>query len=519
MSLSSLMFNNNQYNRRKFIKDSSSIGASFIAGGFIFGHKVPRVMFCGAAQQVSGSCHLLETHYGDFLIDCGSFFPEMEGMAKDSNTTFNYFDPSKIKAVFLTHAHIDHIGKLPLLYFKGFRGPIFCTDCTRDLAAAMYAISGGHDSQELESSIISVEEVASLLDLFVPVPYEQVCSEKNLTFRFTEAGHILGSAMVEIWVSGRKFIFSGDMGPDYAPLTRLPHQHEEADFVLVESTYGATPKQAADFRDFGRKIASVIDRGGDVLLPSFVLHKTQSLIFIIHQLKQEKIIPAKVPVICDSTSAHRINHVYNTYSSYFKKNVIYQNATFNKGGLMELSSQKSFDFKKENQNPVIYISASGMLDHANAPKHLALMAENKNNAVFIVGWQSPTSLGTKVLDPMARANGISLPVFNPNTHETEMVNKQINLEVSKWGPGFSSHASGQQILEWIGGFKRIGSVCVVHGEKSKALLLAEKIREMGVESIAPTLGQVIKAYPRGVSPKEPPKLKANSISTFAPTDK
>lgn len=507
------------YDRRAFLKDTTIVGASFLAGGFIFGNKVPKVTFCGATQQVSGSCHLLETHYGDFLIDCGSFFPENESIPVDANTQFPLFNPKDIKAVFLTHAHIDHIGKLPLLYLKGFRGPVFCTDCTRDLAAAMYSIAGGSDNQELESSVVSTQSIMALLDLFVPVPYEQVRVYENITFRFTEAGHILGSAMAEIWVSGKKFIFSGDMGPDYAPLTRLPHQHDEADFVLVESTYGADTKKDCDFRDFGRRIAKVINRGGDVLLPAFVLHKTQSLIFVIHQLKLERIIPRGVPVICDSTSAQKINHVYNTYSSYFKRNVVYKSSTFSRDGLLELNTSKSFAFKKANQNPVIYISASGMLDHANAPKHLSEMAENEKNAVFIVGWQSPKSLGGKLLEPASKTNGLQLPVFNPKLQKVEMITKQINLEVSKWGPGFSSHASGQQILEWVSKFKRIGTVCVVHGEKMKCEALSGKLKDMGVDSVAPFFGQTIKAYHGSTKPYEPPRLKKDNSPVVAPSDK
>lgn len=507
-----------KYDRRKFIKDSSFVASGFLAGGFILGHKVPKVTFCGAAQQVSGSCYLLETHYADFLIDCGSFFSENELSESDQNSEFPYFDPKKIKGVFVTHAHTDHIGKLPLLYAKGFRGSIYCTDCTRDLAAAMYSIVGGSDTKECDTDAISSEVASELLSLFVPVSYGEVREEGQLTFRFSEAGHILGSAMVEIWVSGRKFLFTGDMGPDYAPLTRLPQQHEQADFVLVESTYGVSPRQVVDFKNLGRKIANVIERGGDVLFPAFVLHKTQSLIYVIHQLKGEGIIPKNIPVICDSSSAHRINHVYNTYSNYYRKNVYFNNANFNRSGLIEITTFNSFNFKKEYRDPVIYISASGNLSHANSPMHLAQMAGDKRNAVILVGWQSPNSIGGRLLKLKGKDKFLLLPKFNSNDQNKKEVPVEIQLEVSKWGPGFSSHASGEQILDWISGFKKIGTVCVVHGEKTHAIDMAKKIKQMGVNSIAPVIGQVVKAYQGGVNPGKPPVFDDLSTPSFAPTD-
>ena len=506
-----------KYTRRDFVFDSAMVGGGVAVGGFLWGHRVPRVTFCGAAQQVSGSCYLLDTHYGEFLVDCGLFFSEGAG-EKDHNLDFPYFNPANIKAVFITHAHADHIGKLSLLYAKGFRGSIFSTDCTRDLAAAMLSISGVEDATEFGARKTESSLSSSLLNSFVPVSYGQTREHGGLSFRFSEAGHILGSAMVEIWVSGRKFLFSGDMGPDYSPLTRLPQKHVQADFVLVESTYGAVARQKVDFKDLGKRISEVIARGGDVLLPAFVLHKTQSLIYVIHQLKKEGVIPADVPVICDSTSAQKINHVYNTYASYYRQNVYFNSSTFYEAGLQELSTPRSFDFKKEHRGPVIYISASGMLDHANSPKHFTDMAGDPRNAVFLVGWQSPGSVGGRLLRMTGGDRSVIIRGTEPNTKTINEKRVKVALEVIKWGPGFSSHAPGQQILEWISDFKRVGTVCVVHGEKQNTLNMAEKLNEMGVHALAPAMGQTIKAYPGGTTPEKPPPLGTDPKPSLAITD-
>jgi metallo-beta-lactamase family protein len=206
---------------------------------------------------VSGSCHLLETSKGLFLVDCGLFFPG-EGDDSDSlNQTFPYFSPTDIKAVFLTHAHIDHNGRLPLLYDKGFRGPVYSTDCTRDLSAIMLNMTVGiAEANENSPRLYGRDAVDGVLRLMQTVPYDTWVERHGVGFQFTEAGHILGSAMVEVRADGKKVLFSGDMGNEFAPLLRRPARHSEADLVLVESTYGPSCRVPVDFRSFGERVGS-----------------------------------------------------------------------------------------------------------------------------------------------------------------------------------------------------------------------------------------------------------------------
>jgi Cft2 family RNA processing exonuclease len=233
---------------------------------------------------VSGSCHLLETSSGLFLVDCGLFFDDVKDQNK-RNEEFP-FEPRDVKAVFLTHAHVDHNGRLPLLFKRGFRGPVYCTDATRDINQVMLEMSLGiNEGSEDQVRLYDRDDLAGLLGKVEAVPYNRKLEKHGLTFRLTDAGHILGSAMIEVWVDGVKFLFSGDMGPDHTPVLCRATQHREADVVLVESTYGPVPREEFTFEEFGRQIMKVISGGGSVLLPAFVLHKTQTLlhVFLIRQ--------------------------------------------------------------------------------------------------------------------------------------------------------------------------------------------------------------------------------------------
>ena len=523
--------------RRKLIKNISIGGVAatgiiggigYVANSMFFGPNTttkiptittpePKVTFFGAAGMVSGSCYLMETGYGDVLIDCGLFFGEKGSNEEKLNAEFN-FDPKKIKALFLTHAHLDHLGRIPQLFSKGFKGDVFTTEVTRKLSLQMLSMGKQIQKTTMENAAFNQTSVSKALNSFISIPYGLKVDLEGASFRFTEAGHILGSAMVEIWSNGKKVLFSGDMGPDNAPLIRLPEKHTEADLVLVESTYGASAKKNSDFNGFGKKIRQTIERGGDVLIPAFVLHKTQTLIYVLHTLKRSGIIPKDVPIICDSKTAQNINKIYNTYTEFFKKNVYFSNAEFLKENLKELSSKESLDFKKNNSSPVIYISASGMLDFANAPRHLCRMAENPINSVILVGYQSPYSNGGKILSSPPPVS-MKLPSYKNFSDETEEIPIKIPQEnIIKWSNGFSSHASGQQITEWIKGFQRIGEVAVVHGEKDKSFDLANKIKEMGVSAFVPTLGQSHMINDGQTVPGNVSSPWLNKISEIAPTD-
>ena len=526
------------FSRRKFIKNiaiggiGSALVGSYVAKSIFFNPNkttdpnsgntplatpIPKVTFFGAAGMVSGSCYLMETGLGDVLIDCGLFFGEKGGNEERLNNEFN-FDPKKIKALFLTHAHLDHLGRIPQLFSKGFTGDVYTTEVSRKLSLQMLSMGRQIQKTSMENASFNQTYVSKALNNFTSIPYGLKIDLGGASFRFTESGHILGSAMVEIWSNGKKVIFSGDMGPDNAPLMRPPDKHSEADLVLVESTYGSSARINTDFEGFGKKISQTIKRGGDVLIPAFVLHKTQTLIYVLHSLKKSGVIPKDVPIICDSKTAQYINKIYNTHTEFFKQNVYFSRTDFLKENLKELSPKESLDFKKNNSNPVIFISASGMLDFASAPRHLCRMAENPLNSVILVGYQAPYSNGGRLLSSPP-PKSLSLPSYDIFSDETTEIPIKIPQEnIIKWSNGFSSHASGQQITEWIKGFQRIGEVAVVHGEKHNSIALANKIKEMGIGAFVPTQGQTHLVNDGQTSPGNVNSPWLETSPVIAPTD-
>lgn len=474
----------------------------------------PRITFYGSTRQVSGSCHLLETSQGLYLIDCGLFISDVPD-PDAANKEFP-FDVKDVKGVFLTHAHTDHNGRLPYLHKLGYRGPIYCTDATRDLSQVMLRLSADL-GESRESPLYSSKDAEGALSLLKAVPYAKKFDVDQLVVRYTDAGHILGSAMVEIWADRRKLLFTGDMGPDTTPILCSPTQHYGADAVLVESTYGASPRDLIDYQEFGKRIAAVVKGGGSVLLPAFALHKTQLLIHLLHKLAAEDLLPRDVPIISDSGTAKQCTRLYDAYPEYWDadtKAYARGKSLFYRERYREMRISDSLE--THAGGPAIYISTSGMLDHAASPKHLYEMARDPRNAVFVVGYQLPESIGSKLLMGDER---LSVPWedFREGRFVTEMRETEVRLQVETLS-GFSSHARGQQILEWAHKFESIGPVYVVHGDESRSVALSEKMTEMQVPSQAPRAGESFVVTGERVTPGDVPTLAPNPAPTPAPVD-
>lgn len=491
--------------RRNFLKSASAASAGLALGSVAWGQAkapaVPKLTFYGSTQQVSGSCHLLETSKGLFLVDCGLFFNDLPEPNKE-NREFP-FEPKDVKALFLTHGHVDHIGRLPLLYQKGFRGKIYCIDATRDICQIMLDTAGAPQREnDDEKPLYEAEDYEGMLGKLEAIPYNTKIEREGLTFRYTDAGHLLGSAMIEIWVDRRKILFSGDMGPDYMPILCRPAQHFTADAVLVESTYGPAPKDKVSYEEFGKKIMAVIGNGGSVLLPAFALHKTQALIYILHKLAQDKIVDPNIPIYSDSSSAQKATELYNRYREYHDADAKKFGQLFYRNRYREMPVRDTLE--THGKEPAIYISTSGMLDHAAAPKHLAKMADDPKNAVFIVGYQAPGSVGKK-LESGERRIDIPIEDIEDGKLKREIKSTEIKLQVERVS-GFSSHARGEQIMEWLHNFKGVGDVYVVHGDKDRATGLAAAINKMGVHAVAPKRGESFVVGDQRVKPGAVPKL-------------
>ena len=271
--------------------------------------------------------------------------------------------------------------------------------------------------------------------------------------------------------------------------------------MLVESTYGAAARTEISYEKFGKQIQAVIDRGGDVLIPTFAIHKSQLLIFTIQRLKEEGVIAKEIPIYCDSTTVHQGNLIYDAYPEYHDQQVrefAQRHGTLFYFGKYREGKVRDY-INAHGKTPSIYISTSGMLAYAASPRHLHKMAGDSRNALFIPGYQAPETVGRQLLDGKTT---VKLVFEDGNTRE---VNTKIDLQVERVS-GFSSHATGQQILEWVSNFNQIGPVYVVHGDEERATGLAEKLVAMKVAGKAPKRNETFTVKGERVKPGAVPKL-------------
>ncbi len=443
--------------------------------------------------MVGGSCYLVDTGSTRLIIDFGLFY----GSENQENNRETDFDPSTIDYVLLTHAHIDHSGRIPLLYKKGFKGKVVGTDATKSLLAIMLEMTM-NIAKEHGMSVYDWDDYAQAMNQFMTVSYDQMVNlSPDVSVVFRDAGHVLGSAMIELWVKHGgetiKLVSTGDFGNRNTPILRDPAVITSADYILVESTYGTVRRGEMNFVEFGKAVRDTLSQGGSVLIPAFVLEKTQKLLYIIGQLKRDGVIPKETRVFLDSATAQSINVVYRRYTKYYNGEALghlsLHGDPLSFPGISETSSAKSLQ-THDSHTPSIYLSASGMLDHGNAPKHLERMIEDPKNLLAIVGWQAPGSLGGK-LQEGAKMVRIPIEEYIGGRKTVRYVERPVKMKVKTFSM-FSSHADGCQILEWLSHFSKTKHVYVVHGDKQNALGLSRSITEnLGFSSSAPSMFQSV----------------------------
>ncbi|MEI8172746.1 MAG: MBL fold metallo-hydrolase [Deltaproteobacteria bacterium] len=452
----------------------------------------------GAAQVVGGSCYLIDTGKTRLLIDFGLFYGEHE-----ARNSIIDFDPATIDFVLLTHAHIDHAGRIPLLYRRGFKGKTIGTDATKTLCGANLKMSLELAKRE-GNAVYDFDDYDRMMDHFMTVSYDQTLNlSSDVLVRFRNAGHIMGSAIIELWIKNKdgtvKIVTTGDLGNSNLPLLENPEIIREGDYILVESTSGAVRRKDAGFDAFGDEIKKTLKRGGSVLIPAFALDRTQRLLYIIGTLKRRGIIPDETPVYVDSFTAREITKIYRKYSRYFSSE---DRAYRSFGGdplsfpnLHEINSRDAIAMHERRQ-AAIFVSASAMLDHANSPRHLEKMIENPKNLLAIVGWQAPGTPGWKL---QRGAKTIQIPIEEYTDGKTDMryVEKPVRMKVKTFEV-FSYHADGCQILTWLSNFSKAKEVFVVHGDRKNAPGLAGMItKKLGFKASAPELGAVYHLSGRG----------------------
>ena len=451
-----------------------------------------RIHFHGAAQTVTGSMHLIEVNGSKLLLECGLYQGTREESFK-RNRTFP-FDPQSIDAVILSHAHIDHSGNLPHLVKQGFSGPIYVTPATADLGGVMLLDAGHVQERQAESTsyhnqkrglppvdpLYTQEDATEVIPMFSPVNYDvSFEATKGVKARFVEAGHILGSAAVDLEMQekGRKvrLWFSGDIGRRDLPILRDPILPESTDFLLMESTYGDKPHRdpEAAYLEMREVIIRTLNRGGKVIIPAFAVGRTQELVYNLNRMYEDGDLP-NVPVYVDSPLAVNASDVFKRHAECFDAEMLrkirsghpaleFKNLTY----IPSLDASKALN---ERKDPMIIISASGMAEVGRIVYHIRWNIENKKNTIMIVSWQAPNTLGRRLADREDR-----IRIFG----ETY----PVKAEIVTIG-GLSAHAGQDGLAEYALRVKNSAKkVFLVHGEPRGALPLKEKIEALGIRRV------------------------------------
>lgn len=456
------------------------------AAASLEGKEPPSLIFLGGVGEIGGSAYLLDTGRERILVDCGAALREAK---REGGEKFPV-DPATIDYVLITHAHVDHVGRLPLLAAGGFRGRILGTDATGELLKIILKRTFTEGGAPVG---ISVDELPTfLMERYEAVPYDrEVALGPRISLIMRHAGHILGSAIIVLTLqadNGERLtvVFSGDLGGGYHPFLRPPAGVRQADYVLAESTYGAVKRRPPCHEEFGHLIADTVAAGGSVLIPAFTLDRTQQILFVLGRLKEEGRLPARLPVYADSGTAEAITKVYARYSCYFrdevKKALHIRRNPFHFPGLKWVTPAGAAAAYKRGK-PAVYVTSGGMADHGNAPAHLMRMVENAKDLIILVGWQAPGSLGAALQEGRRR---VKVPVMeNVQGYEEKDVRMRVACITD-----FSGHGDGCGILTWLAGIDGVRRVFVVHGAMENSAAMAEVIEtHLGIPAEVPPISR------------------------------
>jgi metallo-beta-lactamase family protein len=441
----------------------------------------PNVQFLGAAGTVTGSKHLVTTNGAKILLDCGLFQGLKELRLR--NWEDPPFDPAKLDAIVLSHAHIDHTGYLPVLVRRGFHGPIYCTPSTAELLQVLLKDSGylqerqaqhanyfGYSKHKPAEPLYTVEHAEATLPLLQPRPFDQpvkVADHATVTYR--TAGHILGSATVDLELDGaapRRLVFSGDLGRWGRPILRDPAPVPSADCLLLESTYGNRRHAHHVPDELARIVRESAERGGALVVPAFAVGRTQELLWWLRQLEDEGRVPA-LPVYVDSPMAINVTEMYlrhtNEHDLDMKRLEQSGESPLHPAQFHLARTPEESKALNDVRGPVIIISASGMATGGRILYHLRHRIGDHRTTILLVGFQAAGTRGRSLQD-----GAEELRLFGG---EVKVRARVESLD------GLSAHADQQELLKWLSGFYEPPKVTyLVHGEPEAAAALAEQIR-------------------------------------------
>ena len=460
-----------------------------------------KITFIGATHEVTGSCYYLEAAGKKFLVDCGmeqgpDYYENQEIPVKGSDLDF----------VLLTHAHMDHSGNLPAIYAKGFQGPVYATQATCHLCDIMLRDSAHIQMFEAEwrnrkgrrqgkpefIPAYTMEDALGVLQNFVPCPYEKtITPAEGIRVRFVDAGHLLGSASIEVIINEdgkeKKIVFSGDIGNLNQPLIKDPVYLHDADYVVMESTYGN--RSHGDRPDYVGLLSEVIqrtfDRGGSVIIPSFAVGRTQEMLYFIRQIKEEGRVHGhdNFKVYVDSPLANEATTIFNEhiYDCFDEEAMALVNKGINPLMFPGLKTSITSDDSKAinfDEDCKVIISASGMCDAGRIKHHLKHNLWNPNNTILFVGYQAIGTLGRSLLE-----GATEVKLFGETVY--------VGAEICQM-PGISGHADVNGLMTWIKSFsQKPAKVFVTHGDDEVTEIFARRLEEeLGLDAMAPFSGTV-----------------------------
>ena len=468
-----------------------------------------KITFLGATKMVTGSNFLVEAAGKKFLVDCGMFQGKAD-LEMENYRPFEY-NPADIDFMLLTHAHIDHSGRIPKLYNEGFKNPIYANKATCDLCWIMLPDSGHIQEMEAEwknkkrerkgektyPPLYTAEDAINCLELFIPVKYDEIIQvDENIFVRFNDAGHMLGSSIIEVWAKedGKetKTVFSGDIGNNDIPLLDSPTMIENCDYLVMESTYGSRLHMRNDEKAqiFLNIVSETIDNGGTVVIPSFAVGRTQEILYELNKIKQNtddeefkrkyKTL-MKVPVYVDSPLAISATEIFKQNMDLFEDDI--QEEIENGDNPLEFKGLKftrtaeESKALNESQEPAIIISASGMCDVGRIKHHLKHNIWNPNSTILFVGYQAPGTLGYSIVNGAKKVT-----IFG----EEFAVNARI-----EYIEGYSGHADQEWLMNFIYSFiSKPKHIFLVHGEEESTEILRNKIlEETGIGVSIPEFGE------------------------------
>ncbi len=445
-----------------------------------------RVKFLGGVRTVTGSATLLERGSLKLLIDCGMF---QGGRAlEERNWSVEEYHPRKLSFIILTHAHIDHSGLIPKLVKEGFRGKVFCTKATLDLCDIMLRDSAHIQEMEAEwesrkkkrsggdesSPLYTLKDAEESLSYFQPLNYDEILTiDEGIKFRFQDAGHILGSAIIELWVKEgdqeRKLVFSGDLGGKGQPIIRDPAQVNEGDFLWLESTYGNRLHKSREetVEELLNILRDAFANRAKVIIPAFAIERTQDIIYTLGELIRKGLIPI-VPIYIDSPLAISATEIFRNNSNYFDNEA---KEIFSQGedpleipGIIYTKTKEASQAINEDQGPGIIISASGMCEAGRIKHHLKHHLWREESHIVFIGYQAEGTVGRRIVDGAKKVR-----LFGEDI--------AVRANVHTLG-GFSAHADQKGLLEWLSNFENPSlEVFINHGEENISEEFSKIIRE------------------------------------------